>query len=115
MFEHKKERVISRRHFAHRLLKSFLLALALCLASLAAGVVAYHQLEGLPWIDAFLNASMILGGMGPVDVMKTGAGKLFAGCYAIYSGFFMMVSMGILLSPVFHRIVHTFHFDSEQS
>ncbi len=113
MFESKKQRIISRKHFVHRLLRSFVLAVALCCVSLGVGMAFYHGLEGLPWVDAFLNASMILGGMGPVDAMKTEAGKLFAGCYALYSGLFMVVSMGILLSPVFHRIIHSFHFDSE--
>lgn len=109
MFEHKKQPLLSRRLFIGRMLRSLLLATLLCSLSLMMGMLGYHMLEHLPWIDAFLNASMILGGMGPVDAMKTDAGKLFAGGYALFSGLFMVLSMGILLTPVIHRVIHHFH------
>jgi hypothetical protein len=72
----------------------------------------YHFLEQLPWIDALLNASMILGGMGPVDPIKTEAGKIFASCYALYSGLAIISVAGLLLAPVVHRFLHKFHLDS---
>ena len=80
--------------------------------SLAAGMCGYHFLEKLPWVDAFLNAAMILGGMGPVDPVKTGAGKIFAGLYALYSGLALITIAGLLLAPVVHRFLHKFHLES---
>ena len=77
--------------------------------SLFGGMCGYHLLEELPWIDSFLNASMILGGMGPVDAMHTDSGKLFAGCYALYSGLLVVVVAGIIWAPVLHRVLHQFH------
>jgi hypothetical protein len=77
--------------------------------SLLIGVTGYHFFESMDWLDAFLNASMILGGMGPVDALHTVGGKLFAGIYAIYSGLFLIGATGMLLAPVFHRILHKFH------
>ena len=79
--------------------------------SLALGVCGYHFIEGLPWIDSLLNASMILGGMGPVDPMKTKAGKLFASFYALYSGLAIISIAGLLLAPLVHRLMHKFHID----
>jgi hypothetical protein len=70
-------------------------------------------LEGLPWLDAFLNAAMILGGMGPVAPLQTPAGKLFAGLYALFSGMLLLVAVGVLLLPVLHRLLHTFHLDDD--
>jgi hypothetical protein len=74
-------------------------------------MAGYHDLEGLPWVDAFLNASMLLGGMGPVDMPHTVGGKLFAGLYALYSGMLFLVLAAILLAPVFHRVLHRFHLE----
>lgn len=79
--------------------------------SLAVGMCGYHFLEKLPWIDALLNASMILGGMGPVDPVKTDAGKIFASFYALYSGLAIISVAGLLLAPVVHRFLHKFHVD----
>jgi hypothetical protein len=72
----------------------------------------YHFIEGLPWIDAFANAAMILSGMGPLDPIKTAAGRLFAGVYAIFSGVAFLSTVGILLAPVVHRSLHKFHLES---
>lgn len=77
--------------------------------SLYIGMAGYHYLEDMPWIDALLNASMILGGMGEVDPLKTEAGKIFASVYALYSGFFLIICGGLLMVPVFHRVLHKFH------
>lgn len=113
MFEHKSQRPISKKHFTHRVLKCTAIALLFTAFSLGVGVWGYHIAEDLPWLDSLLNASMILGGMGPVDPMKTAGGKIFASCYALYSGLFLIMSMGIILSPVFHRVLHTFHADDK--
>ena len=83
--------------------------LFLIAASLAIGMIGYHELERLNWIDAFLNAAMLLGGMGPVAVPTTTGGKLFAGLYALYCGLVLILVAGILLAPVAHRILHKFH------
>jgi hypothetical protein len=69
----------------------------------------------MPWRDAFLNASMLLGGMGPVDALHSPHGKIFAGCYALYAGLVFIVSAGVILSPVVHRIIHRFHWDSTRA
>ena len=112
-FEKKHHPVLSRREFAKRMARSFAIASGLILISLSAGMTGYHLTEGLAWIDAFLNAAMILGGMGPVDPVRSDAGKLFAGCYALYSGLIVIVSAGVLFAPAMHRILHQFHADSD--
>jgi hypothetical protein len=81
------------------------------LFSLGIGVLGYHLTEGLPWLDALLNASMILGGMGPVDPIRTDAGKWFASFYALFSGMVLLVAAGVLIAPVFHRFLHRFHLE----
>ena len=91
------------------MLLSSSIGLGLVGVSLLAGMVGYHVLVGLPWIDAFLNASMILSGMGPIHEPKTVAGKLFAGFYALYSGFAVLGIAAIIFAPVVHRIFHRFH------
>ena len=91
---------------------SALLAFGIVFAALAAGVLGYHAIGHLGWIDAILNASMILTGMGPVDPMKTAAAKLFASAYALFSGVVFLSAVGIVLAPVFHRILHKFHLES---
>lgn len=112
-YEKRRQPLLSRKEFAKRLVRSFGIATALIVTSLFVGVCGYHFLENLPWIDAFVNASMILGGMGPVDPVKTIAGKLFAGCYALYSGLIVIVSAGVLFAPALHRMLHKFHADEE--
>jgi len=81
------------------------------LLSLGIGVLGYHGFEGLSWLDALLNASMILGGMGPVDPVRSDGGKLFASCYALYSGLIVLVIAGVLGAPVIHRFLHHFHLE----
>jgi len=88
------------------------MAIVVVVVSLTVGICGYHFLEKLPWIDALLNASMILGGMGPVDPVKTDAGKIFASLYALYSGLAIISVAGLLLAPVVHRFLHKFHVDS---
>ncbi len=95
-----------------RLAHSGIVALALIAVSLFIGMVGYRILEGLSWIDAFLNASMLLGGMGPVNMPVTSGGKLFAGMYALYCGLAVILVAGVILAPVAHRILHRFHMES---
>lgn len=109
MFERHNEPLIPAPVFLWRLIKSIWWALLVASMSLLAGVAGYHYIEHLPWVDALLNASMILGGMGPVDTLKTVQGKLFASFYALYSGLVLIGLTGLLLAPVFHRILHVFH------
>jgi hypothetical protein len=112
-FEHLQKPVISRAAFALRLGRNLGLALALTGLSLVLGMLGYRQLENMSWTDAFLNAAMILGGMGPVSTLQTEAGKWFAGCYALYSGLFVLVVAAIVLAPVVHRLLHKFHYDAD--
>src|SRR6185437_10796842 len=103
------KRLPTRREFAHRLLKNFAVALIFIGMSLLVGMAGYHWLEGMAWVDAYANAAMILSGMGPLDPPKTDAGKVFAGTYALYSGLAVLVVAAVMLTPVFHRVLHTFH------
>ena len=113
-FEHRRQPLLSRRDFLWRFAHSFLLALLSLAVWLLLGMYGYHWLAGLPWIDAFLNASMIVGGMGPVDPLTTPIAKLFAGLYAIFSGVIFLGVFGLLIAPVLHRFMHRFHLDSEE-
>lgn len=110
-YESMHQPLASIGRYVWRLVASFFIAMLLVGASLAAGMVGYAHYEGMRWIDAFLNASMILSGMGPADQLKTDAGKLFAGLYALYSGLVIVLASGIILAPVVHRILHRFHVD----
>lgn len=92
-----------------------IIALGIDAGSLVIGVLGYHVFESLPWIDSLLNASMILGGMGPVNELHTTAGKLFASFYAIYCGVIFLVVAGIILAPVIHRFMHHFHLEADDS
>ena len=111
MYEPKRRPPLPRRHFFRRLLLHILAAVALLLLSLGIGMEGYAYFEGLAWRDAFLNAAMLLGGMGPVETPRTNGGKLFAGCYALYSGLVIVLASGIVLAPMVHRILHRFHVD----
>jgi hypothetical protein len=111
-WEGRHQRLLPRAQFIRRLGRWIGVAAAVVVISLAAGVCGYHFLEKLPWIDALLNASMILGGMGPVDPVKTDAGKIFASIYALYSGLAIISVAGLLLAPVVHRCLHKFHVES---
>ena len=112
-FEHFQTPVIPPAAFALRLGRNIVLALALTGISLLLGMAGYREPEDMNWTDAFLNAAMILGGMGPVSALNTEAGKWFAGCYALYSGLFVVVVAAIVLAPVVHRLLHKFHYDAD--
>ena len=88
-------------------------ALALLLLTLAIGMAGYHWLEDQRWVDAYLNASMILGGMGPVAELHTAGGKVFAGTYALFAGLVFVLAIGVVLAPVLHRAMHRFHLDGK--
>ena len=109
MYEHHNEPLLPRLAFLQRLASHAGVALGIVLGSLVIGVLGYHFLEGLAWVDALVNAAMILGGMGPVDALHTNAGKIFASFYALYSGMIFLVAVGIIFAPAFHRILHHFH------
>jgi hypothetical protein len=111
MYEHRRERLLPRTAFLRRLSGHALVALGLVVGSLAIGILGYHFLENIPWLDALLNASMILGGMGPVTEIHTVAGKIFASIYALYSGLIVLVIAGVLFAPIFHRFLHRFHLE----
>jgi hypothetical protein len=109
LFEQRHEPLLSSHEFARRFARWVGAAAAIVLGSLAFGIVGYHYTEGLPWIDSLLNASMILGGMGPVDVLTTDAAKVFASGYALFSGVAFLTSVGVFLAPALHRLLHHFH------
>ncbi|HLB44235.1 MAG TPA: hypothetical protein VJK49_02520 [Candidatus Limnocylindrales bacterium] len=113
MYERYGQPVLSRRAFTARVLRHVGLATLLLLVSLAIGIAGYMGLAGLSFIDAFLNAAMILGGMGPVAVLQSDAAKLFAGAYALYSGVFFLVIAGVVLAPFLHRVLHLLHLDAD--
>ena len=113
MYESKQYPVISRRAFLGRIASHILVAAVLVGVSLLMGTIGYHFLARLSWVDSFLNASMILGGMGPIDPLRTTIGKLFASIYALYAGFVLLISVGIIIAPVFHRLLHNFHLEKK--
>ncbi len=104
----------ARRVFARRLFVCIAASAGIVLASLIAGVAGYHYFEGMSWMDAFVNASMILSGMGPVTELRTEVGKLFAGFYALYSGLAVILVTGLILAPVIHFVLHRFHLESKR-
>jgi len=114
MYERRNQPLISRQAYLRRQANHALIVLAIIAGSLLLGMLGYHFFENLPWLDAFLNSAMILGGMGPVDQLHTAAGKIFAGFYALYSGIVFLVVAGVLFAPAFHRMLHHFHMDEEE-
>ena len=112
MYEHRKDPLLSRPAFLKRLASHAGVAFGIVLGSLGIGILGYHFLGGLAWIDALVNAAMILGGMGPVDALHTNAGKMFASFYALYSGIVFLLAVGLIFAPRFHRILHHFHMET---
>ena len=113
-FEHLSEPVATRDRFFRRLGANVGLALVFIMVSLAVGMAGYHWLGGLGWVDSFLNAAMILSGMGPVDTLQSDAAKLFAGFYAIYSGLLVVATAALIVAPIMHRVLHRLHVKDEQ-
>ena len=100
-----------RRPFYHRFLLALALSAGLIGFSLGLGILGYHFIAGLSWVDSLMNAAMILTGMGPVNSLNSDAAKLFASVYALFSGVIFITATGILLSPIFHRVLHRFHVE----
>ena len=113
-FEHRAQPVIAPERFLVRLARSGLVAVGFIAVSLLIGMLGYRHLEGLSWLDAFLNAAMLLGGMGPVNMPVTSGGKLFAGLYALYCGLAVIFVAGVMLAPIAHRILHKFHVEGRK-
>ena len=114
MYERHSQPLAHRRVFLERLVLSTSIGLGLVAVSLFVGMAGYHFLVDLPWIDSFLNASMILSGMGPIATPQTSTGKLFAGCYALYSGLVLIVIAGVTFAPVIHRFFHHLHLNFDK-
>ena len=113
MYETRRQPLLERARFMRRLLAHAAAALVLILVSLAVGMAGYMRFESLSALDAFLDASMLLSGMGPVHLPETEAGKLFAGLFALYAGLVFIASAALLLAPIAHRILHHFHWDQK--
>ena len=114
MYEHRTHRLLPREKFIRRVGAHAIVALAILLFGLGIGVFGYHYLAHLDWIDALLNASMILGGMGPVNPLETAAAKLFASFYALFSGLVFIGVATVLVAPFAHRVLHHLHLDGQQ-
>lgn len=114
MFEHRRQPLLSSSDFIRRLILAFAAAIFLLGLWLLLGMAGYRYLAGLDWVDSFLNASMIVGGMGPVDLLRSDSAKLFAGFYAIFSGVIFLSVFGLLIAPIFHRFLHRFHLEAEE-
>lgn len=114
VFEHRTHRLLPRKAFYQRLGNSLLISCGLLSVALGVGMIGYHFLEHLSWLDAFANAAMILSGMGPLTPLETAAGKFFAGCYALFSGLLFITVAGIMLAPIGHRLLHKFHLETAE-
>ncbi|HEY1793161.1 MAG TPA: hypothetical protein VGG34_09600 [Opitutaceae bacterium] len=113
MYERIGEKLLPWPLFLRRMALTFLATVLMVSIALLAGALGYHYIARLGWVDSVLNASMILTGMGPVDPMKDTPSKLFASGYALFSGVVFLSAAGIVLSPIFHRIIHAFHMDED--
>jgi hypothetical protein len=113
VYEHKSQPLLHWPHFLRRVARSAAVGGLLIAGSLLLGMWGYHALEHLDWIDSYVNAAMILSGMGPLHVPQTFAGKLFAGTYALFSGIAVLIIAGVMLAPVVHRFLHAMHIDDD--
>jgi hypothetical protein len=113
MYERRKQPLLSRAKFTKRVIRHFALALLVLAVGLGIGVLGYHFLGKLNWIDSLLNASMILAGMGPVDTLNSSAAKIFASCYALFSGLAFIGIASVIIAPFAHRVLHRFNLDKE--
>jgi hypothetical protein len=113
LYEHRAQPLLPLHLFLRRVFLHAAVSFLTVAVSLGIGIVGYHATEGLGWLDSLLNASMILGGMGPVDVLHTVAGKWFASFYSLFSGMIFLVAAGVLFAPLAHRALHWIHLDEE--
>ena len=114
-YEHKSVPPLSRREFVNRLLRHGGFAAVLAALSLFIGMAGYHWIAGQSWVDSFLNASMLLGGMGPVGELPNSGAKIFAGFFALYAGVVFLFVAAIMMAPIFHRVLHKFHWEDSES
>lgn len=114
-FERRTEPLSSTQAFVVRVMVSFLFGIGMIGLSLGIGMAGYHFFENLSWLDSFVNAAMLLSGMGPLEQPQTDVGKLFAGMYALYSGLAVILIAGITFAPVVHRFLHKFHLENEEN
>lgn len=112
-FERRSDKLAPVSIYVQRIIGSLALAVVLMLIALTVGIVGYHLIAGFNFVDSLLEASMILGGMGPVRELPNDASKIFASIYALFSGVIFIALMGIILSPVVHRVMHKFHIDEK--
>lgn len=115
MYEQRGAKPVTRQVFLRRLAAHLGVACLIVAVSLAIGMAGYMIFERLSWVDAFLNASMLLGGMGPVETPATAGGKIFAGLYALYAGMILLVVVAIILGPIVHRLLHLFHWKDDDA
>lgn len=114
MVRSEPQRDVIRRRLLHQLGRQALWAALLVIASLIVGTAGFHAFAKQDWLDGFLNASMLLGGMGPVGEFGSAPGKLFAALYALYAGLVFLVVAGLLIAPVFHHVLHRFHVEASK-
>jgi hypothetical protein len=113
MYEHHSEPLLPRRQFLRRLARHGAIAMTFLLVSLAMGTCGFHWSAPQDWLDAFLNAAMLLGGMGPVGSFEQPIGKVFAGLFALYAGIVFLGAALVLLAPIVHRILHKLHLEEQ--
>ncbi len=111
MFEHKSAKVISVKHYARRQITYIAYGMAVVAFSLGLGMAGYHYIGNLNWIDSLLNASMILTGMGPIDLMPSDTAKIFASFYSLYSGIVFLTTIAVMSAPALHRLMHVLHLE----
>ena len=115
MFEHRSDPLATPAEFQRRMLQYGMITITMILFSLLIGILGYHVFESLSWVDSLLNASMILGGMGPVDPVRTAGGKAFASFYALFSGVVFLVVVGLMMAPAAHRLLHRLHLEGRRT
>ncbi|HEY3415801.1 MAG TPA: hypothetical protein VGM23_02860 [Armatimonadota bacterium] len=115
MFERRTQPLLPIKLYYRRVVNYALFAFAIVVVSLLIGILGYHFFERLSWLDALLNASMILGGMGPINPLQTVAGKIFASCYALFSGIIFLVAVAVLMAPALHRLLHHLHLEMKET
>jgi hypothetical protein len=114
MYEHRKQPLLSTAKFLERVARHWLAGFGVLAVGLGIGIFGYHYIAGMSWIDSLLNASMILGGMGPVDSLPTNGAKIFASCYALFSGLAFIGIVSVLLAPFVHRLLHHVHAEERE-
>jgi hypothetical protein len=110
-FEHRGQALLPRKTFLRRFIFTASISVLILLIWVLIGMIGYHGLAGLGWVDSFLNTAMIVGGMGPVDPLNNDAAKIFAGFFAIFSGVLFLSAFALMAAPIFHRFLHKFHLE----